>query len=288
MARNLRLSHLLVRDIVKESLLNQHNGMFLWVNLMLKELKTCVSVEEVPTTLMQVLSGLEGIYTKTVRRLEESLTCRAAELTKRILTWVLGSARTLSMDELKDALSLQHQAQDHTLLSDGEFPYADKDIENMCDSLVSIRHGQIQTVHQSTKECLVGLGEDRRLSQGLAILPTLVDTSLELASICLRYQEKLCKSSLMKLQTSLFSHHPEGFDVRMLQANSKLLDYSFLFWIRHVVGCPTSHRESLVAVILKHFSKLMTVFWMGDLYVTGFEGIMAVGDRGRRGGRMVA
>ena len=89
--------------------------MFLWVNLMLKELKTCVSVEEVKTTLMQVPSGLECIYTKTVRRLEESLTCRAAELTKHILTWVLGSARTLSMDELRDAMSLQYQAQDHTL-----------------------------------------------------------------------------------------------------------------------------------------------------------------------------
>lgn len=71
------------------------------------------------------------------------------------------------------------------LFSDGEFPYADKDIGNMCDSLISIRHGLIQTVHQSTKECLVGLGEDRRLSQGLAILPTLVETWLELASICL-------------------------------------------------------------------------------------------------------
>ena len=219
-------------------------------------------MEEVQTTLMQIPSGLEGIYTKIIRRLEESLTRRAAELTRIILTWVLGSARTLSMDELREALYFQYQAQGHTLLSDGEFPYADKDIENMCGSLVSIRHGQIQTVHQSTKEYLVDLGEDRRLCQGLVILPTSVDTSLGLASICLRYQEKLCKSSLMKLQMSPFSHHPEGFDIRMLQANSKLLDYSFLFWIHHVVSCPTSHRESLVAVILKHFSKFMTVFWM--------------------------
>ncbi|KAL8969768.1 MAG: hypothetical protein Q9197_004170 [Variospora fuerteventurae] len=261
-ARNPRLSYPLVRDVIKEFLLNQHNGMFLWVILMLKELKACISVEEVQTTLMQVPSGLEGIYTKIVRRLEESLTRRAAEVTKNILTWVLGSAKTLSMDELREALSFQYQAQGHTLLSDGEFPYADKDIENMCGSLVSIRHGQIQTVHQSTKEYLVGLGEDWRPSQALAILPTSVDTTLQLASICLKYQEKLCKSSLTKLQMAPFSHHPEGFDVRMLQSKSKLLDYSFLFWIRHVHGCPISHRESLVAVILKHFSNFMTVSWM--------------------------
>ena len=236
--------------------------MFLWVNLMLKELKACISVEEVQTTLMQVPSGLEGIYTKIVRRLEESLTRRAAEVTKNILTWVLGSAKTLSMDELREALSFQYQAQGHTLLSDGEFPYADKDIENMCGSLVSIRHGQIQTVHQSTKEYLVGLGEDWRPGQALAILPTSVDTSLQLASICLKYQEKLCKSSLAKLRMASFSHHPEGFDVRMLQSKSKLLDYSFLFWIRHVHGCPISHCESLAAVILKHFSNFMTVSWI--------------------------
>ena len=66
----------------------------------------------------------------------------------------------------------------------------------------------------------------------------------------------------MKLQMSPFGHHPEGFDVRTLRANSKLLDYSFLFWIRHVVSCPISHRESLVAVILKQFSKFRTVSWM--------------------------
>ena len=261
-ARNVRLSHPLVRDIVIDSVLNQHNGMFLWVVLMLKELKACISVEDVQMTLMQVPSGLEGLYSKIIRRLEQSLTRRAAEVAKNILTWVLGSARTLTMDELREALSCQYQAQGHTLLSDGEFPYADKDIENMCGSLISIRHGQIQTVHQSTKRYLVGLGEDQRLSQGLSILPTSVDTSLQLASICLTYQDKLCKSSLAKLQWSPFDHQPEGFDIRMLQTNKKLLEYSFFFWIHHVTGCPIDHRESVVTIILKHFSNLMTVSWI--------------------------
>ena len=261
-ARNVRLSHPLVRDIVIDSVLNQHNGMFLWVVLMLKELKACISVEEVRMTLMQIPSGLEGLYSKIIRRLEQSLTRRAAEVAKNVLTWVLGSARNLTMDELREALSCQYQAQGHTLLSDGEFPYADKEIENMCGSLISIRHGQIQTVHQSTKRYLIGLGEDRRLSQGLSILPTSVDTSLQLASVCLMYQEELCKSSLTKLQWSPFDHQPEGFDIRMLQTNKKLLEYSFFFWIHHVLGCPIDHRDSVVAIISNHFSNFMTVSWI--------------------------
>ena len=261
-ARNVRLSHPLVRDTVMKCFLTQHNGMFLWVRLMLKELKASISVEEVQLTLMQVPSGLEGIYIRIVKRLQDSLTRRASDLAKNILTWVLGSATILTMDELREALYCQYQAQGHTLLSDGEFPYADKDIEDMCGSLITIRQGQVQTVHQSTKEHLVGLSEDHRRSQGLSILPTSVDTSLQLASVCLIYQENLCKSSLAKLQMLPFDHHPEGFDVRTLQSNKKLLDYSLFFWIHHVLCCPISHRESLVAVIVKHFSKFMTVSWI--------------------------
>ena len=260
--RNVRLSHPLVRNIVTKKLLDQHDGMFLWVTLMLKELKACVTVEEVQMTLAQIPSGLEGLYTKIVKRLENSLTRRAAEVTRNILTWVLGSARALTMDELREALSCQYQGQGHTLLSDGEFPYTEKDIENMCGSLISIRHGQIQTVHQSTKEYLVGLGEDRVLSQNLSILPTPVNTSLQLTLACLTYQEQLCKSSLVKIQIFPFDQHPKGFDIRMLQANNKLLEYSFFYWIYHVVGCPIDHRESVIAIILEHFSNFMTVSWV--------------------------
>ena len=260
--RNVRLSHPLVRKIVTKNLLDQHDGMFLWVTLMLKELKACISVEEVQKTLAQIPSGLEGIYTKIVKRLEKSLTRRAAEVARSILTWVLGSARALTMDELREALSCQYHAKGHTLLSDGEFPYTDKDIENMCGSLISTRNGQIQTVHQSTKEYLVGLGEDRLRSQDLSILPTSVDTSLQLTSVCLTYQEQICKSSLVKIQILPFDHHPKGFDIRMLQANKKLLEYSFFYWIYHVVGCPMNHRESVVSMILKHFSNFMTVSWI--------------------------
>ena len=260
--RNVRLSHPLVRNIVTKRLLDQHDGMFLWVTLMLKELKACISLEEVQMTLAQMPSGLEGMYTKIVKRLEKSLTRRAAEVARNILKWVLGSARALTMDELREALSCQYQAQGHTLLSDGEFPYTDKDIENMCGSLISIRHGQIQTMHQSTKEYLVRLGEDRALNQDMSILPTSVDTSLQLTSVCLTYQEELCKTSLVKIQMFPFDHHPNGFDIQMLQANKKLLEYSFFYWIDHVISCPMDHRELVVAIILKHFSNFMTVSWI--------------------------
>lgn len=221
-ARNACLSHPLVRDTLIRNILTHHDGMFLWVKLMLKELKFCISVEQVQLTLMQVPSGLEGVYIKIITRLEESLTRRAAEVTKDILTWVLGSARAMTTDELREALCCQYQAQGHTLLSDGEFPYTDKDIENMCGSLLSIRQGQIRTVHQSTKEYLIGLSEDRRLGQSLSILPTSVDTSLQPASVCLIYQERLCRYSLAKFEMLPFDNHPEGFDVRMLQGDQKL------------------------------------------------------------------
>ena len=271
--RNPRLSHSLVRNTVMERVLTQHNGMFLWVSLMLKELKACITVEEVQVTLGQIPSGLEGIYKRIVERLGKSLTRRAAEVTRSILSWVLGSARTLTMDELRDALAFRYQAQGHTLLSDGEFPYADKDIEDMCGSLISIWHGQIQTVHHSTKEYLVGLGENRQIGQGLEILPTSVDISQQLASICLTYQEKICTSSLANLQIDPFDRHPDGFDINILKDKKKFLEYSFFFWIHHVLGCPINHRESMVAIILRHFSNSMTISWVVVSMLLDFRGL---------------
>ena len=53
-----RLSHPLVRDLVLQRLSNAHGGMFLWVYLMLKELKSCFSLSHVQETLRKLPKGL--------------------------------------------------------------------------------------------------------------------------------------------------------------------------------------------------------------------------------------
>ncbi|MCJ1423804.1 Serine active site containing protein 1 [Sticta canariensis] len=260
--RNPRLSHPTVCDTVLKGILSHHDGMFLWVYLMLKELKACISAEEVQMTLLQIPSGLEATYISIVQRLQKSLTRRAAETTRKILTWVLGSARSLSMDELREALFSQYQLEGQILLSSGEFPYAEKDIELMCGSLISIRDGQIRTVHQSTKGYLIGMSSDQRLSMDRAILPNSIETSLQIASVCLTYLNKFCTSSIGSLQNPSLRTNggtKSSYDPRK---ENKLIEYTCFFWVHHVLDCPSDNRENVLALIARHFSYFMTLSWI--------------------------
>lgn len=56
-----RLSHNLVRERIINMPNDAHDGMFLWVYLMLKELKSCVSVVQVQEVLTKMPKGIEGL-----------------------------------------------------------------------------------------------------------------------------------------------------------------------------------------------------------------------------------
>ena len=88
-SKSTRLSHPLVRELVLQRLVNAHDGMFLWVYLMLKELKSCLSLSQVQETLMKLPGGLDGIYRSILQRLHENLSSNTFDLCSKILTWVV-------------------------------------------------------------------------------------------------------------------------------------------------------------------------------------------------------
>lgn len=86
-----RLSHPLVRDRVIARLSTGHSGMFLWVYLMLKELKSCFSVTQVESVLADLPKGLDGIYQSILQRLRENLPTASLDLCYKVLTWVVSA-----------------------------------------------------------------------------------------------------------------------------------------------------------------------------------------------------
>ena len=86
-----RLSHPLVRDLVIMKLCNAHDGMFLWVYLVLKELKSCISMAQVQDALAKLPTGLDGIYKSILHRLETNLTRSSFDLCSKVLTWVVSA-----------------------------------------------------------------------------------------------------------------------------------------------------------------------------------------------------
>ena len=86
-----RLSHTLVRDPVIARLSMGHSGMFLWVYLMLKELKSCFSVAQVQGVLENLPQGLDGIYENILQRLRDNLPTASLDLCYKVLTWVVSA-----------------------------------------------------------------------------------------------------------------------------------------------------------------------------------------------------
>ena len=86
-----RLSHTMIRDRVIARLSNGHSGMFLWVYLMLKELKSCFSVTQVQGVLANLPKGLDGIYQSILQRLQENLPTASLDLCYKVLTWVVSA-----------------------------------------------------------------------------------------------------------------------------------------------------------------------------------------------------
>ena len=86
-----RLSHSLLRDLVITKLSSGHSGMFLWVYLTLKELKSCFSVDQVQSVLANLPKGLDGIYKSILQRLRDSLPMASFNLCYKVLTWVVSA-----------------------------------------------------------------------------------------------------------------------------------------------------------------------------------------------------
>ena len=86
-----RLSHPSVRELVIMKLCNAHDGMFLWVYLVLKELKSCISMAQVQDALAKLPMGLDGIYKSILDRLQSNLSRSSFDLCSKVLTWVVSA-----------------------------------------------------------------------------------------------------------------------------------------------------------------------------------------------------
>ena len=86
-----RLSHSLIRDLVVTRLSTGHSGMFLWVYLTLKELKSCFSVTQVQSVLANLPKGLDGIYKSILQRLRDNLPTASLDLCYKVLIWVVSA-----------------------------------------------------------------------------------------------------------------------------------------------------------------------------------------------------
>ena len=132
------------QDMVSR-ILTKSAGCFLWVTLILQELRRVSTYAEIRQVLEEVPSDMDELYFRILDSMSRA--SHGKVLAKAILTWTVCSARPLTTDELYHALQID--------LKDS-IDSVERSIATSCGHLVYIDgHSRVQMLHQTARDFLL-------------------------------------------------------------------------------------------------------------------------------------
>lgn len=145
-----QLNYLNWRATIKQDImgkvLQNANGNFLWVYLVLEEIKDCHTESDLEKRFEELPPGMENLY----RRMEDTI-CQIRrtsdkDLSRHLLLWAIYTRRAISVDELGSLLEPEH----------GQLLDISHTIDRLCGHFVVVEGGQrIALLHQSAREYLM-------------------------------------------------------------------------------------------------------------------------------------
>lgn len=193
----LRLPEL--RDTAFETIREKSDGMFLWVKLMIDDLRKSASRYEVQERLRNFPRGLEETYRSLLVQLVDRLDHFELNLARNVLAFTVASSRTLTLEELLYAHALQSRSAFNSSkqqsLQGSLLVEPIQKILHVCGSLVTITDNTVRLVHTTAKEFLTRphgdwLCENDQKIKRLRI--DLEDSHRVFGSVCLDYL-RLCE-----------------------------------------------------------------------------------------------
>ncbi|RFU32244.1 hypothetical protein B7463_g4094, partial [Scytalidium lignicola] len=205
-----------LRDQVRDVLQRKSNGTFLWVALVVQELKKAESFE-VLDVINEVPAGLEDLYRRMIDQIQQ-LDRRKPELCRAILSAATTAYRPLHLAELAVLSSLPF---------DISSSYKSiQTIVNMCGSFLTIRDNIVYTIHQSAQDFL---------STDASIFPSgIKDVHYTIFWRSLQIMSRT-------LQRDIYSLGAPGFSIDQVKQPSPdplaAARYSCLYWVDHLLNC---------------------------------------------------
>jgi hypothetical protein len=255
-----KLSHPLVRSSVVKSLRSRSNGMFLWVALMIKDLKSKVSVYEIQDALQALPEGLDKMYERILRRLHTSLKPSPKELCLRVLRWIVIATRPLKIQELEEALKLEYTGATRLFGFDKALLYTERDIELACGSLLTVRSGTVQLIHLSARDFLqnpsIRLNLEDALHQYLIDVPAV---NLQISSHCVSYLKSRC---LPEDMLPVGNDRSPPYDIHRVRQSLPLLDYACFNWLKHLIRSTEKPTDEYADTIQPFFESQCCLIWI--------------------------
>jgi WD40 repeat protein len=227
------------RESTMKLILEKSSGCFLWVRLVLQELRRVHTAAEVQEVLEKIPSDMDELYMRVLDSMSQMP--YGKRLAKAILTWTVCAARPLSTDELYHALQID--------INDN-IDSVQRSIASNCGQLVYVDANlRVQIVHQTARDFL--LRPDNTSEFGIHQK----SGHKALAMACLKYlsgsemqgqkHRKLSASGIVKERcpfvsyacNSLWAHisRVSSADDDVLFALSKFLNSSnVLSWIEYI------------------------------------------------------
>lgn len=253
-----KLSHPLVKSSVIQVLQNNNRGMFLWVALMIKELKSKFSFHEIKKSLESIPDGLSEVYERILMRLQSSLRSSAREFCCRLLKWIVCATRPLKLQEIREALQIDYAASDF-LGSDETLLYSIRDIELVCGSLIVIRGGTVELVHLSAKNYLQKIPLDYEIPRMLTDF--FVDSqksSSSLALHCTSYLLNYCQPGDLPPK-DICQWADSTIESK---AKLPLLEYACSNWLAHAADASLSVLLAPKSSTLKFIYSQASLIWV--------------------------
>ncbi|TVY14338.1 Vegetative incompatibility protein HET-E-1 [Lachnellula arida] len=201
----------LSRQSVTKTILEKSGGSFLWVALVLEELRTAFSKNNIQQILTVVPQGMDPLYQRALDLISQ--TNRGKHLIKAILSWTVCAIRPLTLEELENVLELD--LGEHVLA-------LDKFIASNCWQFVQVERGKkVSLIHETVRAFL--LRED--LKSEFAVNKR--GSHSRIADICLQY---LCSDQMKppRSQRLLYLYHSK------IAKRSPFAKYASEFFSQHL------------------------------------------------------
>lgn len=221
---------------ITDSLLAKCQGNYLWLSLVMKELVSCDTAEELEQVLEETPWELLDVYQRIESAVVRDLKPSDSRLLRSILSWVVCSERQLTEAELKEALKPEFSVLNmrHT-------------VSRLCgDFVVMDKTGNVTMLHHTAKEFLI-----ESSSSIMAVQPRLAHTFI--------FNKCLSILTDPRFRIRLKSEGCVG-----------LLRYCCLSWSHHMIRSDeTAYNSDVNRRLAEFFSSTACLAWVAAVATTG-------------------
>ncbi|KAK1634966.1 hypothetical protein BDP81DRAFT_55296 [Colletotrichum phormii] len=158
------------RELIQQ-IIGKADGCFLWVKLVVDELRKAYSPKDIQRILDSVPVGMDALYSRILKSMEQVQYGR--EVAKAIIRWTVLSSRPLTVGELDEALQLDQQ---------DTIPDLASKVASACGHLVYVdSKDRVRMIHQTARDFLL----QPKLHSEFALKSS--DCHGRLAKVCLGY-----------------------------------------------------------------------------------------------------